>query len=256
MASDRKTKKNVTVEQTESSVDDIFKLTPIDYLYHTNATDLIKNAMHEVVMYRPDDPIQFLIDYFAPSNEDPILEAYEQLQRCHFTERMYQQNVLEIYQKLMTLKNENTHITGLTGNRFNKLILKCVESFNTDIQTLCMKKLLARPMQVIVFNKFYYAVLLCQVLKDFIIICVGIYKDLDVDNAGKSSHILCQALLDKFEENLSMQTLHSKIGTDKFRDCNTYLLKLNDVMTGIGSIAVMEEEEFVVNAVKTFLSNV
>lgn len=252
MASDRKTKKNITVEQTEPSVDDIFKLTPIDYLYHTSATDLIKNAMHEVVMYKPDDPIQFLIDYFAPSNEDPILEAYEQLQRCHFTERMYQQNVLEIYQKLMTLKNENTHIKGLTGNRFNKLISKCVENFNAEIQTLCTKKLSARPMQVIVFNKFYYAALLCQVLKDFIIICVGIYKDLDVDNTGKSSNILCLALLEKFEENLSRQTLHNKIGIKKFSDWSTYLSKLNDIMADVG----MEEEEFVLNAVKNFLNNV
>lgn len=252
MASDRKTKKNITVEQAEPSVDDIFKLTPIDYLYHTSATDLIKNAMHEVVMYKPDDPIQFLIDYFAPSNEDPILEAYEQLQRCHFTERMYQQNVLEIYQKLMTLKNENTHIKGLTGNRFNKLISKCVENFNAEIQTLCTKKLSARPMQVIVFNKFYYAALLCQVLKDFIIICVGIYKDLDVDNTGKSSNILCLALLEKFEENLRRQTLHNKIGIKKFSDWSTYLSELNDIMTDVG----MEEEEFVLNAVKIFLNNV
>lgn len=193
--------------------------TPIDYLSHTNTTDLIKQAVHTLLQNRPEDPIQFLVDFFAPSENSSIEMAYEKLSWAHYSSPVYQRNALQVYDTLTTAKNEGTSMKGLLGKQFNCLLEKLCDDLPHNYSQHVYKRICKRNNHVITFNPFYRHVLMLHVLRDFIQIVKDIFNDLDVNTTGTVSRKLCHVV----QNNLFASVIHQ---TDK-TNLSTYSLSKN-----------------------------
>lgn len=180
--------------------------TPIDYLSHTNATGLIKHAVHTLLQNRPEDPIQFLADYFAPTDSNSVETAYEKLSWAHYSSSVYQRNVLQVYDTLTTSKNEGTTLKGLLGQQFNGLLGKLCDELPHKYSQHVFLRVKKKVDHVITFNTFYRDVLMLHVLKDFIQIVKETFNDLDIHASGKASLKLCNLVLD----NLFVSVIQAK----------------------------------------------
>lgn len=168
-----------------------------DYLRRTNVTTEITNAVETLLQNRPQDPIQFLIDLFAPcSGTYSVDSACEKLSRAHYSCPVYQRNALQVYDVLMTCDNQHTQLKGLLGQRFNSLLEKMSACLPNDYPSLVMQRMRKRDNHVISFNTFYRDVLLIHVLKDFIDSVNEMFNDLDVHATGKASQYLCDHVVE------------------------------------------------------------
>ena len=285
---ERRSRKVVNAPSTEHSgqtspisTDGLTKDTPSDYLFKNNVTSVITESINSLIMNRPDDPIHFLMNYFASSSCDPVNEAYLKLSWSHFTKKSYQRNLLEVYNTLISVENKSSHLYGLLGDRFNELLRKLSDQLPDQIANACVKKLHARDTQVITFNRFYQAVLLLDVMKDFIKTVEAVYIDLDIGNVGKASDGLCTLILSKLKSNINCHqnkgdnnvTMISdeleqlRISTEEgnrsriFDGDETLITDLQEMLESASSSAssqpeYMEQEAFVDMAVQIFLDKV
>lgn len=284
MASEKRSRRTPNLSSREHSgqnspsplveVKEISKDTPRDFLFKNHVHNLVSDAINCLIMYRPEDPILFLMNYFKSSSNDPVVEACSKLLWAHYTNKAYQRNVLEVYNELIAAKCKHSHLCGLLGERFNQLLLRLSADLPEQISDACIRKLQARDSQVIIFNRFYHAILLLHVIKDFIKTLKDIYQDLDVGNVGKATDGLCSLILSKLqcssdalEENKEGETSINtefkglSISTEKFgSESNT---NINDLQEMIDSVAAsskqpeyMEQDAFVDMAVQIFLDKV
>jgi len=258
MSHDKKSKKTFQVESSESSInssDELVKETPVDYLYHTNTTDLIKEALNEIIVYRPDDPIQFLIDHFSPINESVVTEAYKRLCRCHYTESTYQRNVLEVYNKLMAMVNETFNLKGLLGGTFNEVLDLIYEKVAKQYIEKCILKFKVRSHHVVSFNHFYNCILISFVVLDCVKICEAVYNDLDLNNTGKASETLCMLLLESFNVNKTVLTSNSTNTCVEVNPFEGYISKLQKhvELLDVTTDKYMEKDDFIKDAITKLL---
>merc|ERR1719354_991948 len=125
-------------------------------------------SINHLIMNKPDDPIRFLVDYFASSSYNAVSEAYMKLSWSHYARKSYQRNILEVYDTLVSFENKDSGLCGLLGKRFNELLTKLSDDIPAPYGRQCYLKVRSREAQVIVFDRFYHAVLLLHVMKDFV----------------------------------------------------------------------------------------
>ena len=232
------------------------KETPIDYLSHNNATTLIKEAVKVLLTNRPDDPLQFLADYFAPKTNCTAVEtAYDKLNWADYSMSVYQRNVLEVYDNLCSMRNEDSHLKGLLGIRFNELLEKLSADLSHRFSKLVFERLETRPNQVISFRRFYHSILLMKVLKDFVSLTKAMHQDLDVQGVGKVSKELCILVVNRlalYDENTTLMLVNANERT--FARC--FLTNANSATLQHTTKDVVDENEFVQMCITRFLDQV
>ena len=229
--------------------------TPIDYLSRNNATALIKEAVKVLLSNRPDDPLQFLVEYFAPkTNYTAVETAYEKLNWTDYSMSVYQRYVLEVYDSLCSMRNEDSHLKGLLGIRFNELLKKLSDDLPARFSDLVLGRLETRPNQVISFKRFYHSVLLMKVLKRFVSLTKAMHQDLDVQGVGKVSKELCILVVNHLaldSETTALLTVNEEERT--FARC---FLTNADSAPQQSNKDVIDEDEFVRMCITHFLDQV
>jgi len=276
---ERRTRKPLNPPSTEhsgrttpTSVDSWSKETPVDYLFKNNVTAVMTESINHLIMNRPDDPIRFLVDYFASSSYDVVNEAYMKLSWSHFMRKSYQRNILEVYDTLVSVENGKSNLCGLLGKRFNELLRKLTDDLPQPYGQRCYVKVKSRDAEVIVFDRFYHAVLLLHVMKDFIRTVQDVYRDIDFANAGRASEVLCSIVLsrlsghavqgktddmDLLEKDIDKMSLYSSVCKDK-EVLGASLIRELQESSDLASepSRFMEEQSFVEKAVQIILDMV
>ncbi|XP_066928206.1 uncharacterized protein [Clytia hemisphaerica] len=238
---------DVTTEQIAEDQE-----TPIDYLSRNNHTTLIKDAVKVLLANRPDDPLQFLVDFFAPKTQTTIIEkAYDKLCWTDYSMPVYQRNVLEVYDQLTAMKNEDTHLKGLLGIRFNELLEKLANDLPEVFAEGVYLRVKTRQDQVISFRRFYHSILLMHVLKDFVSLIKAMHKDLDVQDFGKVSQKLCSLVVERLFESFNSES--TTLGNDRLF-ASTFLE--NAESTLMNEKESLSEQDFVKLCIDKFLDYV
>lgn len=231
---------------TDNSLDD--QETPVDYLSRNNTTTLVKEAVRVLLANRPDDPLQFLVDFFAPSRQTKTVEnAYSRLCWTDYSMPVYQRNILEVYDTLVSMKNEGTRLKGLLGSRFNELLRKLADDLPTQYANEIYQRIETRDDQVISFKRFYHSVLFLHVMRDFTLIAQAMHRDLDVQGHGKVSRNLCTLVFDHlFLASLSkLSQSDSEQQTLSFEESFSHSFLANADSVSVDGEQYMDENDFV-----------
>jgi len=263
-SSERRGKKNLeslnkcgTTTTSDTANEDNSKETYLDYLYHTKTSSVVQGAINALIENRPEDPIKYLVEYFAMASNpsySPLQEAYQRLFWVRHSEPAFQRNVLDAYNILNAHRSKKSELQGLTGETFNEFLLKVCDSLPNKFSESAFQKVVTRSNQMISFRRFYRSVLLLLVLKDFINVTEALYKDLDYLRTGKSQKDLCHFVLD----SISQCQMNSS-EKDQDQDVNMFGFKLLKAITGSCSSGdvinqdVVDSEDFTSDAVRIFL---
>lgn len=189
----------------------------------------------------------------------------------HYSRKSYQRNILEVYDTLVSYQSKKSGLCGLLGSRFNELLTKLTEDVPAPYGRKCYLKVRCREAEVIVFDRFYHAVLLSHVMKDFVTTVLAVYKDLDFQNAGKANDALCRCVLSKLEgdgrANNTIDVLQDKLSKmNPFASLGSNGLERNsddliqELQFSLDSTSdqndYMEHDTFVEKAVQIFLDMV
>lgn len=258
---EKRQRKNLTDQQQQWTLNpnDNFHVneTPIDYLSHTNTTTLIKQAVHTLLQNRPEDPIRFLADFFAPAaNITSVESAYEKLSWAHYSSSVYQRNALQVYDILTTAKNEGSTLKGLLGRQFNSLLKKLCDDLPQRYSQIVFKRVHKRTDHVITFNTFYRDVLMLHVLRDYIHIVKETFHDLDVNATGEASLKLCNLIVDKlFASVIHTGSTFENTNANKDLDHVFSRLFIKSADSSL-EMETMKEDDFVHVCVVKFLDNI
>jgi len=264
---------------TPTSVDSLRDTTPVDYLFKSNITSIMTESINHLIMTKPDDPIAFLVDYFASSSYDVVNEAYTKLSWTHFGRKSYERNILQVYDTLVNYENtDSSSLRGLLGNRFNRLLTKLSADLPPAYGNKCLAKIESRDSEVITFDRFQHAILFLHVMKDFIVTVRGVYKDLDLYNMGKCNEAMCNVVLDslcaknkqKPEMSNGVAMVTEKLTAMNMKECgkeeekvvggscntNSLMRDLQELIESTSSeqYECMEEKVFVDKAVDIFIN--
>ena len=207
MASFEKNHRKSSAFSSSSSSLDNFNESARDFLLVSNTTSIIKSALSALFNHQPDDPIQFLIEYFERFKPDPITVSCKKLTRFQFQEMGFMSNILDVYNDLTSLENEDTDVKGLLGKQFNELLEKLSENLLGEQGNMCLIKLQYYTRQVVSFKRFYRSILTMHVIKKFIQIIEKIYVDLNFSNDGTACNDLCKAVLYSLDNYISCYSL-------------------------------------------------
>lgn len=261
--SEKPSRKVVQSDIISATFDDLSKETPIDYLYHNNTTDILKKAINAVIENQPDDPITFLVDFFAtiatpPSVASILEEAYKKLSWSHYSQKPYQYNILEVFNTLVAVKNKDTKLKGLHGEQFSMLLKMIAEQLPSPYGETCLNHLFVEPYHVISFKRFYHSILLLHVMEDCIRIVIDVYRYLDIHNVGKINKKVCANVLSMLNNQKDIDSEVNLFTRTKREEDSPFMFNLCDfVDSNLNSWDdFMEEDTFVAAAVKIFLKRV
>jgi len=232
--------------------------TPVDYLSRNNTTTLVKEAVRVLLANRPDDPLQFLVDFFAPARRVKSVDsAYDRLCWTDYSMPIYQRNILEVYDTLVSMKNEGTRLKGLLGFRFNELLRRLSDDLPTQHSAEVYQRVKRRNDQVISFKRFYHSVLLLHVMKDFALIAQDMHRDLDVQGHGKVSRDLSELVLDRlFASFGQLSESDSELQTLSFEETFSHSFLTNADPAFVVDEQCMNENDFVKACVVRLMENV
>ena len=152
------------------------------------------------------------------------------------------------------MRNEDSHLKGLLGVRFNELLEKLSGDLSVRFSGLIFERLKTRSNQVISFKRFYHNILLMKVFKDFISLTKAMHQDLDVQGVGKVDKELCYLIVNRLALHEASTLMLGNEDERTFARC--FLTNADSGKSQQTTKDAVDENEFVKMCIIRFLDQV
>ncbi|XP_071509897.1 tubulin polyglutamylase complex subunit 1-like [Diadema antillarum] len=232
-----------------------------EYLERSHVGKWIRDSLSKLITNRPDDPIQFLANYFESIREkgNRVVRAYQLLILTHHSRLAFEDNVATAYQLLST-PSSSKHSFGLTGSVYKELLRKITRFVPETVEDELMRKIGPRDHEFIPLQVFQHGVLTAFVLLDYLQQAQDLHECLDLHSTGNVPQALCSAVLQELQETivntttdpLSIIQAGARLNESHILEC------LEEAETDMKSSrhVTMQAEEFVKNSASIFLQKV
>ena len=257
MAQERKQKPSLTSASGTGSLNTVClpdetsqTETPRDFMSRCGADILVHDAVIALLQARPKDPIGFLSDYFGVFLEprNILLAAYEKIRMTHYTNSMFEGNLVEAYNRFKEKNKKSGIQTSLQGELHNELLVMLTQNMPVRYSEPLLKRLMKFEKQSISFTLFRSDVTTVLRCEDFVNTALSIYKDIDFTGAGNAPRELCNAFLNELELILDKGAANSTIDKKLARILPKY--SLHDHSDNKNSMPL---DNFIESALKIFL---
>ncbi|XP_067686411.1 tubulin polyglutamylase complex subunit 1-like isoform X1 [Haliotis asinina] len=177
------------------------------FLERTNIGNMVKDVLAKIISNRPEDPIDFLADYFEAQEEQSsaVERARHVLLMTHHSRPVFESNVRVAYDILGKVKIANSKGVkrrGVHGANYTDLIQSLCRDMPPMVTTKLRKRIECTDFEAVPYDVFRSGMFTCCVLLDYAKLSELLFRSLDTQNSGKANKVLCDAVLDQLRTAL------------------------------------------------------
>jgi hypothetical protein len=145
--------------------DDPSRLSPEEYLNKYGLTAYFKDVMTLVLENRPNDPLEFITEYYRNCAEGSsyLHRSYRYIRLTERNKEVFMDNLYMAYKSLSRRKGS----IGTTGEELTKLLSLLCNDFPPDVSAAILRRLGKRDSDVVSFEEFALATKACLMFEEF-----------------------------------------------------------------------------------------
>lgn len=172
------------------------RTTDTDFLARSGVTSYVKDVISMLLDLRPDDPIEFVAEYFqnVTRGVPAVTRAYRQVLARHHDDPRFTENVAAAYTQL-EIPRAGLDCKGVMGAEVTQLLGMLCSDFSPHASDVLLQTFSHHDGQVVTFGDFFVAVKTCDMYRCFLARAEVLFKSLDKRGTGLVDKQLCDLLL-------------------------------------------------------------